>query len=125
MLYNILTSGSTLFSDDEANEKGTSTEKVLDHDGLLERMQLLQNDFAHADLRNATLVYTCSTCFSEALLSTICEKLPAATLRYFATLANVDSVPACSEKLQHVRTLTLPMTWSSDTHVYLYQPKQP
>ncbi|CAD7965684.1 unnamed protein product [Amoebophrya sp. A120] len=107
-----------------AGAHSSNKEKSLDS-----RIQLIQNDFAHIDLTNATLIYSCSTCFSENLLAQICTNIGdlgtgKSNLRVFASLKSLDTVPACMAKLEEEAVMALPMTWTQEANVYFYRLKK-
>lgn len=74
-------------------------------------------NIVETDISDATVVYMCSTCYSDELMSDITERLSFCKkgLRV-ATLKQMPFHP----NFKLVKTLTLPMTWSSGSPVYIY-----
>ena len=70
-----------------------------------------------ADLSDATIIYTCSTCFSDKLMSDLTQKLSRCKqgLKVF-TLKRLPDSP----DFKYVKAFHLPMTWTSGTDVHFY-----
>lgn len=79
--------------------------------------KFLNENIITADFSDATIVFTCSTCYSEELMEKIAEKLmklkPGTKI---ASLKEFKSHP----RLKKVETLKLPMTWSDSSSIYIY-----
>lgn len=84
------------------------------HYKLRPRIEFREEDIVETNLKKAAVVFTCSTCFSEKLLTTIVEKCKktAGTVR----LISLKSLPGLSP----VKVYQLPMTWIAQTNVYYY-----
>lgn len=89
-------------------------------EGLLrtKRVELLRRDFMRVDLSGASVVYTCSTAFPDALMLRLAKKLsclrPGARL---VSLQDLDDNPWF--ELQEV--LRLDMSWSRRRKVHVYR----
>jgi SAM-dependent methyltransferase len=91
------------------SKKLAKSDKTLDY---------VQGDILKADISDATLIYMCSTCYTPRMMKILqskVENLPkgvkVATLKKFKK----------SSKLKLVESLSLPMTWSKSSPVYIYQ----
>lgn len=97
--------------------------KVLRHlraDGLVRAAQVSfrQQDILAARIRDATVVYTCSTAFPWTFLGALCDKV--AGLGKPITFVSVQElVPRDDFELQ--ATLRLDMTWQRRDYVYVYR----
>ncbi|MEX0940684.1 MAG: hypothetical protein WDZ41_04960 [Candidatus Babeliales bacterium] len=92
-----------------------SEQKYLDPNRTLD---FKNQNIAEADLSDATVVYMCSTCYSEDLMQKIVNKL--ANMPKGLRIVTLKKLPK-HKKFTLVNTFCLPMTWSSNTSVYLYQ----
>lgn len=102
--------------------KGTQSKKSSKKKSLKvkypERILEFRNeDILTADISDATIVFTCSTCFSEEVMKNLTEKL-AQLKEGLRVLTLKQLTPHVDFKL--VKTYTLPMTWSKTSPVYLY-----
>ena len=81
-------------------------------------LQFIHQNVSQAALDDATIVFMCSTCFSDRLLEEILHKLSACTkgLR----VISLRSLPK-NEHFSLEKQLELPMTWSKGSPVYLYR----
>jgi len=80
-------------------------------------IKFFKKNFLEADLSDATVIYTCSTCFSDDLMQKLADKF--ATLKDGLVIMTLKALPP-HENIYLERTLTLPMTWSKATPVYVY-----
>lgn len=80
-------------------------------------VEILKQNMLDADLSDATVIFTCSTCFSEELMKQIADKL--AGLEEGLRLITLKQLPAHPD-FKLIETFTLPMTWSKNTPVYMY-----
>ncbi len=86
-------------------------------------LEFRQADFLTCDLSDATVVYVCSTCMSEATLSTLATKLSAAYgLR---TIISLKHSSAFSKLLSDVTQMTVATTWNPSTAAYVYSKPDP
>lgn len=81
-------------------------------------LQFRNQNIANADFSDATVVFMCSTCFSDQFMQDLTEKL--AKLRKGLRVITLKELPQ-HPKFKHVETYTLPMTWSKETQVRLYE----
>jgi len=77
-----------------------------------------QDNFLEADISDATIIYTCSTCFSEELLKSLAEVFDRCpNLRY------IISMKAISSKLPFDSIIDVDCTWDkSRCHIYIRPP---
>lgn len=78
--------------------------------------KFLNENIITADFSDATIVFTCSTCYSEELMEKIAEKL--IKLKPGTKIASLKEFK--SGRLKKIETLKLPMTWSEEASVYIY-----
>jgi precorrin-6B methylase 2 len=90
-------------------------QKKLKKDKII---QFREENFANTDISDATVIYLCSTCFSEELMKIIIDKMKSCKngLRV-ATLKTLPPDPS----YRYIATYTLPMTWSSGSSVHIYK----
>jgi precorrin-6B methylase 2 len=81
-------------------------------------LQCVNQNIVNADISDATVVFMCSTCFSDKLMHDITEKL--AKLRKGLRVITLKELPA-HPKFKLKEILTLPMTWSQETQVRIYE----
>jgi SAM-dependent methyltransferase len=84
--------------------------------------KFLNGNIITEDFSDATIVFICSTCYSEDLMEKIGAKL--ASLKPGTKIASLKEFKS-EPKLKHIDTLKLPMTWSegSNVHIYVVQEK--
>ncbi len=82
----------------------------------------LNEDIIKADIKDATIIFMCATCYSDVLMDKIAEKLIeiGSSVR-IATLREFKNQP----RLKKIDTLKLPMTWSEASPVYIYVVEEP
>lgn len=73
-------------------------------------------DMLKADLSDATVVFTCSTCFGPEFMQKLADKLAANNGLRILTLVQLPY----HKHVHYVTTYILPMTWSAETPVYSY-----
>lgn len=84
-------------------------------------IEFINENILKADLRDATVVFMCSTCFSDELMQQIVDKL--AGLQEGLRVLTLKDLPA-HEHFKLVRQYQLPMSWSKSSPgspVYLYR----
>jgi hypothetical protein len=81
-------------------------------------LKCLTGNFLEIDISDATIIYTCSTCFNEELLSDIGQVIDRCpNIRYVVSLKQIPS------KLSLDRNLEIECTWDK-TKCYVYGPKK-
>ncbi len=80
--------------------------------------ELVNGNFLQEDFSDATVIFTCSTCFPDECMASLTEK--------FAQLQDGTRILTLRHLNEHkdvhpIRTIYLPMTWSQNTPVYIYQ----
>lgn len=88
------------------------------HPMLKNRVRFLQKDLLTVDLKPATVIYTCSTAFSESFMNKLTKHLVRFTHPF--RLISLQDLPEHPE-INHVATLRLDMSWLRSTPVYIYQ----
>lgn len=89
--------------------------------GLLEKgrsLDFIQKDLFEADLRDATIVYLPSTCFSDDFMKRLTEKL--SYLKKGLRVLTLRTLPPHKSFMLR-KTYSLPMTWAKQVSVYLYE----
>lgn len=73
-------------------------------------------DMLKADLSDATVIFTCSTCFGPEFMQKLTDKLAANDGLRALTLVQLPY----NKHVHYVTTYVLPMTWSAEVPVYSY-----
>lgn len=81
-------------------------------------LSFLKEDITQADLSDATIIYMCSTCFSDELMKKLLDKL--SKLKKGLKVITLKKFPE-NKVFNLIKSYTLPMTWSTNTTVYLYK----
>jgi SAM-dependent methyltransferase len=87
-------------------------------DGVSKTLILRHGDIAQEPLKDATIVYLCSTCFPDALMDAVAENVK--KLRHNIKVVTLRKFSSKHTHLKETKHLTLPMTWSPNTSVYIY-----
>ena len=83
-----------------------------------QQLQFINGDILTQDLTDATIVYMCSTCFSNELLQKITNKLNESNnIRAIITL---KELPTLHKKLKNKQIINTPCTWAKNTTAYVY-----
>lgn len=76
-------------------------------------------DIVKTNLSDATIIFMCSTCFSDELLGKLSQKF--SRLKDGLRVLTLRELPHAQEYHLHLAdTFNLPMTWSENSPVYLY-----
>jgi hypothetical protein len=81
---------------------------------------LREGNILDTNLDDVTIVYMASTCFSDELMKKVTGKL--AENKNKLRVLTLKQLPG-HDKFVYVKTYHLPMTWASNTPVYLYELK--
>lgn len=82
-----------------------------------DRVELHVADITKTNFSDATVIFLCSTCFSDKLMQQISNTLSKTqSLRYVITLRKMPE----NNYLTLFKTYQLPMTWNNKTTVYVY-----
>jgi len=82
------------------------------------KLEFYEQNILDAHLEPATVIFACSTCFSDQLMQTLTHKLEQLPkLKRVVTLKEL----APSTHFTLAKTIHLPMTWSENTPVHLYE----
>ena len=73
-------------------------------------------DMLKADLSDATVVFTCSTCFGPEFMQKLADKLAANNGLRILTLVRLPY----NKHVHYITMYVLPMTWNAETSVYSY-----
>lgn len=98
---------------------------ALKNRGLVDpkrHIEFIYGDFVETPFKDATVVYLCSTCYSDELMTTLAEKF--SQLKKGAHIISLKQIkdPA-KHKLALTKEYRLPMTWSGPdgSPVYVYE----
>lgn len=80
-----------------------------------------QEDISKTNLGNATVLFLCSTCFSNELMQRLVTRFSA--LPQPLRIITLRQLPA-NNFFSLLKKYNLPMTWNNDTPVYVYQSKK-
>lgn len=80
-------------------------------------MQFRQENMVKTDIKDARVIFMCATCFPESLMKTMTERF--AELKDGLRIATLKQLTP-HEDIYLEQTLTLPMTWSKNSPVYIY-----
>lgn len=84
-----------------------------------QELVFINGDILTQNLNDATIIYMCSTCFSEDFLTNIVNKLSSNTnLRAIVTLKKIDNTKI--PYLHKYTALPTPCTWSSSVTSHIY-----
>jgi len=83
------------------------------------KLQFFEQNILDADLSNASVIFLCSTCFSEELMQKLSDKI--ARLPKPVIVITLKELPNSDNKFKLLKRMTLPMTWSNNTSVYAYE----
>jgi hypothetical protein len=82
------------------------------------RLQFLNKNMLKCNLSNATIVYLCSTCFSDDLLKNIVNKLTRS--KHKVTIISLKKLSE-SPKIRQVKTLQIKTSWTDNTSCTIYE----
>jgi precorrin-6B methylase 2 len=85
---------------------------------ISQQLQFINGDILTQDLTDATIIYMCSTCFSNELLQKITNKLNESN--NLRTIITLKELPTLHKKLKNKQIIKTPCTWSTDTIAYIY-----
>jgi len=80
-------------------------------------LEFRHQSIVEADLHDATVIYMCSTCYSEELMQQIVTML--CKLKKGLRVITLKELPA-NTCFQLIKTYHLPMTWSKSSPVHVY-----
>jgi len=101
--------------------RAKSVKDKLEKQGKVENGRTLdfkEENITTAKFDDATVVYMCSTCYSEALMKQIADML--AKLKKGLRVVTLKKLPD-HKAFKLTNTYNLPMTWSSDVSVHVYE----
>lgn len=110
---------------DKRYQQATQAMNYLDTHGYLDKkrtMLFIKGDIVETPYKDATIIYMCSTCFSDALMEKIAEKC--SHLNKGLRIITLKLIPNPSNyKLLLKNEYRLPMTWSQSfgSPVYVYE----
>lgn len=81
-------------------------------------MLFKQENMIKTDIKDARVIFMCATCFPETLMKTMTERF--AELKDGLRIATLKQLTP-HEDIYLMQTLTLPMTWSKNSPVYIYE----
>jgi precorrin-6B methylase 2 len=77
-----------------------------------------QENILHTDISDATVLFLCSTCYSDELMAGVADKIQQLKIGTRVITLKAFKSPT---SLKLVKTYQLPMTWSESNTVHLYQ----
>ena len=84
------------------------------------KLEFYEENITKSNLKDATVVFMCATCFSEKLMNEMTEKL--SNLKKGLRVLTLKQLTE-NKKFALLKEYTLPMTWSDKSTVYLYRLK--
>mgnify|MGYP005628642661 CR=1 FL=1 len=81
-------------------------------------IEFREDNFSNTDISDATVIYICSTCFSQELMKTIKDKM--LTCKKGLQVATLKTLPP-DPNYRYIATYSLPMTWSNGSSVHIYK----
>lgn len=105
-------------------DKAQGVKTELQNQNKLDKSRQLEfqnKNIIDADLSDGTIVFMCSTCFSESLMKAILDKLLVNKNKNLRVVT-LKQLPN-NDRFTLQKTLTLPMTWSNGTQVHIYTVK--
>ena len=84
------------------------------------KLQFYEQNILDADLSKGTVFFTCSTCFSDALMQTLTQKI--ASSGKHVRVATLRQLPE-NQYFALDKVFNLKMTWSENSPVYVYKQK--
>lgn len=84
------------------------------------KIEFVEDNIVNAPFDRATVIFMCSTCFSDELMQKLADSIAKSpTVKYAISLRQLPSSNFGTFTLE--KTFNLPMTWSANTPVYLYK----
>lgn len=102
-------------------QSAVNIQKKLEEQGKKAKGRILafkNDDILKANIDDATVIYTASTCFSDDFMKKLTDKL-AKLNKGLRVMTLRQLAPHDSFKL--IKQYTLPMTWSRNVEVYVYE----
>ncbi|HEX2978014.1 MAG TPA: hypothetical protein VHO47_02760 [Candidatus Babeliales bacterium] len=101
-------------------ENALSVQKEIEQRNLAkkDKIKFINKNISDVPLDQATVVFMCSTCFSDQLMKSLSDKL--GKLKKGLRVVTLRKLPE-PHNFKLIDTLQLPMTWSNSTIVYIYQ----
>lgn len=81
-------------------------------------MKFIYGDIAKANLKDATIIYMCSTCYPEKLMKKLTDKF--AKLKKGLKVATLKKLTP-NNNFKLLKEFKLPMTWAKNVSVYVYE----
>lgn len=83
------------------------------------KLRFIHDDITHVAIDDATIIFLCSTCFSEELMRKLAERI--SQISHPVHVYTLKRLPEEVTGFIQGKTLYLPMTWSTNTAVYMYE----
>lgn len=102
------------------HEHAVSIKKELATRDLLKdkELEFVNQNVSQAALSDATVIFMCSTCFSDELMKSLTDKF--SKLKKGVRVITLRKLPE-PNKFKLIKQLHLPMSWSNSSIVYIYQ----
>lgn len=88
---------------------------------IKEKCLLINDDLMNIDLSKASIIYTCSTAFSESFMKQVAKRLSSFSQKY--KLITPQELPD-QKHLKLIDTIYLDMSWIRSTAVHIYERNQ-
>ncbi len=99
-------------------------QKLIDEKSLKDENQLefIEGNISQFNLCAGTVFFMCSTCFSDELMKELTHKLE--RIPHPIKIVTLRALPLdATSDIKLLDTLSLPMSWSDGSSVYIYEKK--
>ncbi|MBI2774875.1 class I SAM-dependent methyltransferase [Candidatus Dependentiae bacterium] len=102
------------------HENAVAVQKEIERRNLAkkDKITFINKNINDVPLDQATVFFMCSTCFSDELMRSLTEKL--GKLKKGLRVVTLRKLPE-PHNFKLIELMQLPMTWSNNTNVYIYQ----
>jgi precorrin-6B methylase 2 len=84
------------------------------------KLEFIEGNITEFNLCSGTVFFMCSTCFSDELMKTLTQKLE--KIPHLIKIVSLRTLPVdVSSVIKLIDTLSLPMSWSDASSVYIYE----
>lgn len=86
----------------------------------INKLEFIEGNITEFNLCSGTIFFMCSTCFSDELMKTLTQKLE--KIPHLIKIVSLRTLPVdTSSDIKLINTLSLPMSWSDGSSVYIYE----
>lgn len=84
------------------------------------KLEFIEGNITQFNLCSGTVFFMCSTCFSDELMKILTEKLE--KIPHLIKIVSLRTLPVnAASNIKLIDTLSLPMSWSDGSSVYIYE----